>query len=138
MLNIFQVLIIHKYHEPHPKATKVHIIRTSVAKHNTSSFVSSQTVDSASNVRAHVTSMIQKHSNHTTTVEIARGRFSMHMIGKRLAFGSGKLSICSSNIKAKRFQYSFDQTFLHHIEKSSIRITLYVNSKKYNSIILLL
>ncbi len=61
----------------------------------------------------------------------------MHMFGKRLSFGRGKLSICSSNIFAKSFQYLFDQTFLRHIKKTSIRIALDVNSKKSNSIVLL-
>ncbi len=82
------------------------------------------TVHSISNVRASVTSKIQKHSNCSTVVEITRGRCSMHMFGKRLSFGRGKLSACGSNIEAKSFQYSFDQTFLRHVKRSSIRITL--------------
>ncbi len=55
--------------------------------------ISCGTVDSISNVKPHVTSKIQKHSNHTTVVEIARGGFSMHMFDKRLSFGRGNLSI---------------------------------------------
>ncbi len=38
--------------------------------------ISCSTVNSISNFRACMSSKIQKHSNHTTVVEIARGRFS--------------------------------------------------------------
>ncbi len=85
-----------------------------------------------------MSSKIQEHSIPTAVVEITTGWHSMHMFGKRLSFDRGELSICGSNIEAKSFQYLFDQTFLRHIKKSSVRITLDVNSKKSGSIILLL
>ncbi len=66
-------------------------------------YFSCGTVDSISNVRAHVSSKIHEHSNPTAVVEIARGRLSM-WFGDRLSFGRGELLNCSSYIKDKSFQ----------------------------------
>ncbi len=69
-----------------------------LAKH-----ISCSTVDIISHIRAFVTSKIQEYTIHTAVVEIDRGRVFMHMFGKRLSFGRGKLSICGSNTEAKSF-----------------------------------
>ncbi len=99
--------------------------------------ISCRTVDNISNVRVSVSSKIQRHSSHTAVDEMTRGRIYIHIFGKKLPSGRCELSICSSIIEAKSFQYLFDQTFLCHIKKSSISIALNVNSKKSGSIILL-
>lgn len=56
------------------------------------------TLSSMGYVRANVSGKIQMYHNHTTVVNITRGRLSMHMFDKGLPFSKFELSIHSSNI----------------------------------------
>ncbi len=80
---------------------------------------------------------MKEQSNYTVVVEVIRGRISVTIFCMMIPSGRCVLSICSSNIKIKLFQDMLEQTFLHHVEKSSLSIMHDVNSKKFRSIILL-
>ncbi len=70
-----------------------------------SGHISCSTIHIIGHVRRSVNSKIQEHSNHTTVVDITRGRLLVHMFGKRLPFDKCEFYICSSNIEAKRFLF---------------------------------